>query len=199
MGVFVFFFVGHRLVLFWLFFFCLLYFGSRFTQLLLTIASCLMQQQHVLQPRLLLSRTCSCSTFSNSVEMLSTTVLLVFLFFSPPEGTAFSTSQRSHHVARHSVPFERAQFHGDFHKRVHAVAQIGKPSSDYSFSKVSPFRIAILLVWYGPNSAPKNIEFFLSSVAANANLVDLLLFHEGNSALEKTVSNAGQKNVHLIN
>ena len=131
--------------------------------------------------------------------MLSTTVLLVFLFFSPPEGTAFSTSQRSHHVARHSVPFERAQFHGDFHKRVHAVAQIGKPSSDYSISKVSPFRIAILLVWYGPNSAPKNIEFFLSSVAANANLVDLLLFHEGNSALEKTVSNAGQKNVHLIN
>jgi len=59
-------------------------------------------------------------------------------------------------------------------------------------------RIAILIVWYGSKSAPRNVDFLFSSIAANENLVDLLLFHEDNDQLQQTVQPA-QTNIKLVN
>jgi hypothetical protein len=60
-----------------------------------------------------------------------------------------------------------------------------------------PFRVALLVVWMGYGSAPASFPFFLSSVAANMNLVDLLLFHENNKRLEETVLQLNAPNVYI--
>lgn len=62
---------------------------------------------------------------------------------------------------------------------------------------VSPFRIALLVNWIGEGSIPASSRYFLSSVAANANLLDLLLFHESSEQLVSSVSSQSYPNVYL--
>lgn len=63
--------------------------------------------------------------------------------------------------------------------------------------KNHPFRLAILMAWIGTGHIPKSAKFFMSSVVANSELVDLLLFHESNRHLLDFVGSKSS-NIHVI-
>lgn len=64
---------------------------------------------------------------------------------------------------------------------------------------ISPFRIAVVVAWIGGGHVPASTHYFLSSVAANANLLDLLLFHENNNHLGDFIGDRDYPNVYLHN
>lgn len=61
-----------------------------------------------------------------------------------------------------------------------------------------PFRLALVVVWMGNGGPPPSFQFFLSSVAANQNLVDLLLFHERNKHLQAAVDQLHPANAQVV-
>jgi len=61
-----------------------------------------------------------------------------------------------------------------------------------------PFRIAVLMAWIGSGHIPKSAKFFFASVAANRELIDLLLFHESNQNLIEFLSQNTYPNVRVI-
>lgn len=61
-----------------------------------------------------------------------------------------------------------------------------------------PFRVAILMAWIGTGHIPKSARFFFSSVAANSELMELLLFHEANDHIVDFVNENNYPNVRII-
>lgn len=60
-----------------------------------------------------------------------------------------------------------------------------------------PFRIALLVAWIGNGHIPASSRYFFSSVAANSNLLDLLLFHENNDYLNRVIRGDSYPNVKV--
>ena len=63
--------------------------------------------------------------------------------------------------------------------------------------KKPPFRIAVVMGWIGGGNIPASGKYFFSSVAANSNILDLLLFHEDNQHLVDFMSKDSYSNIHV--
>lgn len=72
-------------------------------------------------------------------------------------------------------------------------------ASSSNSNGASPFRIAVLMAWMGTGHIPASSRYFFSSIAANSNLLDLLLFHEHNHYLQQTLQGDNYPNIRTHN